>query len=210
MMLNLRPSYQENTPIPGPEIDVEVEVQCTFSLSRPLAYTRGSVIPCSITYFCRDFQALNLLCTPTSINVLLHREVKCSSLARSPWADGSSPSLNDVEESGRAVWWQVNDGSPRQDTRKFQGEIQLAKTLKPTSAICHFAVKYFVVVMPFEATGFFDSRRSTIDSSRSGDCHNFCKGSKTPLLCSPWLIIWILKNLVLLILWISLPACAGI
>ncbi|KAF8194357.1 hypothetical protein K438DRAFT_1827838 [Mycena galopus ATCC 62051] len=166
-------AYHENNPIPGPEIDVQgwhtcpaitakgtvfnnrtVEVQCLFSLSKPLSYTRGSAIPCSITYFCRDLQALNLLCTPTAIDVRLYREIKCSAL--NPLWGGylQSSDLDDIQENGRAVWWPVNDGHRLQDSRKFEGEIHLAKTLKPTSAICHFTLMYFVAVMPFKVTGF--------------------------------------------------------
>ncbi|KAJ7618927.1 hypothetical protein DFH06DRAFT_1304647 [Mycena polygramma] len=172
-------AYQQNMPIPGPESDAQgwqtfpvvtvkgtvfnnrpVEVQCLFSLCKPvwvvvcatgtltfsqLSYTRGSVIPCSATYFCRDLQALNLLCTPASIDVRLHRQVKCTSITP------GGRDVDDMEESGRAVWWPVTDA---QDNRSFSGEIHLAKTLKPTSAISAFALKYFVVVMPFLATGF--------------------------------------------------------
>ncbi|KAJ6453212.1 hypothetical protein C8R47DRAFT_261805 [Mycena vitilis] len=180
-------AYQQNTPPPGPESDAQgwqtfppvtvkgtvfnnrtVEVQCLFSLCKPvrvfvcatgrltffqLAYTRGSVIPCSVTYFCSDLQALNLLCTPTSIDVRLHRQVRCTSIT--PGGRG----VDDMEESGRAVWWPVNDA---RDGRSFSGEIHLAKTLKPTSAISAFALKYFVVVMPFQATGFSSSTTESL------------------------------------------------
>jgi hypothetical protein len=122
-----------------------------------------------MTYFCRDSQALNLLCTPASINVRLHRQVKCTS--PSPYGSNDfAPGMEDVEDTGRAVWWPIDNEPRSQDTRKFQGEIHLAKTLKPTSAISHFTLKvsisrkenylahnwnqYFVIVMPFDATGF--------------------------------------------------------
>ncbi|KAJ6455452.1 hypothetical protein C8R45DRAFT_1036382, partial [Mycena sanguinolenta] len=169
-------AYRENTPILGPEIDPRgwhtcpdvvvrgvvfnnrtVEVQCVFSLSKPLSYTRGSVIPCSISYFCKDVQALNLLCTPTSTDVRLFREVKCSPL--NPWHDRAllHTGNNDVQETSRAVWWPVHSGNRRQDSRTFEGEIHLDKTLKPSSSISHFTLMYFVVVMPFEVTGFASS-----------------------------------------------------
>ncbi|KAJ7366255.1 hypothetical protein DFH08DRAFT_728184 [Mycena albidolilacea] len=168
-------AYQENTPIPGPEIDAEgwhtcpavtvkgtvfnnrtAEVQCVFSLSKPLSYTRGGVIPCSIDFFCRDLQALNLLCTPISIDVRLYREVKCSS--SSPWLN-SNPSrpIEDFEENSRAVWWQASAEHQGQGSRRFEGEIHLARTLKPTSLISHFTLTYFVLVMPFEVTGFLSA-----------------------------------------------------
>ncbi|KAJ7726539.1 hypothetical protein B0H16DRAFT_1592562 [Mycena metata] len=171
-------AYQENMHIPGPDIDGDgwetlpavtvkgtvfndraIEVQCVLSLSKPLSYTRGSSIPCSITYLCRDPQALNLLCTPRSIDVRLQRQVNYhTSLSRTgSWAGEAAPfrSASENEDSGRAVWWQVDNG-PRHGefVKTFHGEIWLAKTLKPTSAISHFAVTYFVVAMPFEVTGF--------------------------------------------------------
>jgi hypothetical protein len=78
--------------------------------------------------------------------------------------------MEDVEDTGLAIWWPIDNEPRSQDTRKFQGEIHLAKTLKPTSAISHFTLKvsisrkenylahnwnqYFVIVMPFDATGF--------------------------------------------------------
>ncbi|KAJ7512871.1 hypothetical protein B0H11DRAFT_1947754 [Mycena galericulata] len=163
-------AYQENAPIPGPEIDQDgwhtcppvilkgtvfndrkVEVQCVLSLSKPLSYTRGSVIPCSIIYTCRDVQALNLLCTPSATNVCLHRQVKCRSLSL---RIGSSLAVDDVEEISRAVWWPARSGPQYQDSRKFEGEIHLPKHLKPTSAISHFTLQYFVVILPIKVTGF--------------------------------------------------------
>ncbi|KAJ6584344.1 hypothetical protein B0H19DRAFT_1318192 [Mycena capillaripes] len=80
----------------------------------------------------------------------LHRQLKCTSI------NPGSRGVDDVEESSRAVWWPASNGSQRQDSRTFSGEIRLAKTLKPTSAISHFTLKnqYFVVLLPFEVTGF--------------------------------------------------------
>ncbi|KAJ7667124.1 hypothetical protein B0H17DRAFT_1251884 [Mycena rosella] len=163
-------AYQENMPIPGPEIDADgwytcpmvtlkgtvfsnrkVEVRCILSLAKPLSYTRGSAIPCSLIYFCQDLQALNLLCTPTTVNLRLHRQVKCRLLSLgTPY----TLTTDAIEESGRAVWWPANTGPPRQDGRRFDGEIHLPKGLKPTSTISHFTLKYFVVMLPFDVTGF--------------------------------------------------------
>ncbi|KAJ7162909.1 hypothetical protein C8R46DRAFT_330951 [Mycena filopes] len=173
-------AYQENTPLPGPETDREgwqtlpmvtlrgtvfndrsIEVQCVFSLSKPLSYTRGSIIPCSITYLCRDLQALNLLCTPRTIDVRLRRQVNyhTSLSPAGTWGGDSAPvrSVSDVEDSGRGIWWQVDNKPRRQGSAfvtQFEGEIRLAKSLKPTSVISHFSLTYFVVVMPFTVTGF--------------------------------------------------------
>ncbi|KAJ7485705.1 hypothetical protein FB451DRAFT_1230810 [Mycena latifolia] len=164
-------AYQENIPIPGPEIDRDgwytcpmvnvtgivfnirrVEVKCVLSLAKPLSYTRGSVIPCSLVYYCSDLQAFNLLCTPCAINIRLHRQVKCRLISGGLQND-LAPPTDDIE-SGRAVWWPVDHGPRRPDSRKFDGEIHLPKNLKPTSAISHFTLKYFVTMLPFEVTGF--------------------------------------------------------
>ncbi|KAJ7104416.1 hypothetical protein B0H15DRAFT_896895 [Mycena belliarum] len=167
-------AYRNNISIPGPEIDRDgwhtcptvnskgtifnirkVEVQCSLSLAKPLAYTRGSVIPCSLTIFCQDQQVLNLLGSPSTLNVRLCRQVKCKST--SPAARTSNPlrfTADDVEESGRAIWWPKDDETGHPESRRFEGEIKLAKNLKPTSAISHFSLTYFVVMLPFEVTGF--------------------------------------------------------
>ncbi|KAJ7634984.1 hypothetical protein FB45DRAFT_790452 [Roridomyces roridus] len=163
-------AYQENTPIPGPEIDLDgwythptvrmkgtvfnnrkVEIHCAFSLAKPLCYTRGSVIPCSVMYFCQDSQALNLLCTPSTINVSLHRRIKCLSL-------GDASVVDDVEEIAQAVWWPAANGlAQRPGTLRFDGEIPLTKNLKPSALISQFCLKYFVVMSQFNVTGFSPS-----------------------------------------------------
>ncbi|KAJ7778581.1 hypothetical protein DFH07DRAFT_876169 [Mycena maculata] len=163
-------AYQENVPIPGPEIDMDgwhscppvilkgkvfnnrrVEVQCVLSLAKPLSYTRGTVVPCYLNYFCPDLQALNLLCTPSAINVCLRRQVKCRSIST---ASGHSIATDDAEEICRAVWSPVKEEARRQETRRFEGEIHLPKSMKPSSAISHFTLKYFVIILPFKVTGF--------------------------------------------------------
>ncbi|KAJ7126754.1 hypothetical protein C8R44DRAFT_617260 [Mycena epipterygia] len=165
-------AYRQNGPIPGPDVDPEgwhtlktasimgtvfntrrVTIQCVLSLAKPLSYTRGSVIPCSLTYLCDDFQALNLVCTPATINLRLHRQVifrqapvAAEFSARATFAD--SPL-----EISRAVWWPVDDGRGSGSCR-FDGEIHLPKSLKPSSTVSHFSVSYSVVMLPFRVTGF--------------------------------------------------------
>ncbi|KAJ7244041.1 hypothetical protein C8J57DRAFT_1365286 [Mycena rebaudengoi] len=183
-------AYQENSPIPGPEIDPEgwhsfpmttligtvfnnrtVEVQCLLSLAKPLSYTRGSTIPCSMTYFCRDSQALNLICTPASTNVRLRRHINCQTLPlghpskhffRQPKHHYTTSGNSHSQENGKAVWWPAKEGPPSHNSRKFEGEIQLAKQLKPTSVISHFSLRYFVEMLPPEVTGFSPSNKQPL------------------------------------------------
>ncbi|KAJ6570979.1 hypothetical protein DFH09DRAFT_1153490 [Mycena vulgaris] len=187
-------AYQENIPVPGPETDADgwhtcsmatikgtvfnnrqIEVQCVLSLSKPLSYTRGSVIPCSLKYVCHDLQALNLLCTPSASNVRLHRHVKCSLLGgRTVYTH----TPHDLEESGRAVWWPANNAQRRQDSRTFEGEIHLAKNLKPTSVISHFTLKYFVVILPFDVAGFSSAAAQPLLQQEVEIATVFAKGPK--------------------------------
>ncbi|KAF7374624.1 hypothetical protein MSAN_00347200 [Mycena sanguinolenta] len=171
---NRQLAYRQNGPIPGPDLDSEgwytlptatilgtvfnarrVKIQCALSLAKPLSYTRGSVIPLSITYLSNDFQALNLVCTPTTTKVCLHRKIRYS---EGPSAaeycvrhDDTPPDF--VLEICQAVWWPVDDGQGN-GTSRFDGELHLPKGLKPSSNISHFSINYSVVMLPFQVTGF--------------------------------------------------------
>ncbi|KAJ7170926.1 hypothetical protein C8R43DRAFT_71609 [Mycena crocata] len=165
-------AYRQNGPIPGPDADPEgwftirtatingtvfnarnVKIQCILSLAKPLSYTRGSVIPCSLTYLCEDSQALNLLCTPATTNVCLHRQVTFQQAPAAAEYAARDTVADAVLEISRTVWWPVDDG--RGDgTRRFDGEIHLPKSLKPSSTVSHFRIAYFVTMLPFQVTGF--------------------------------------------------------
>ncbi|KAJ6520896.1 hypothetical protein DFH09DRAFT_1331546 [Mycena vulgaris] len=148
-------AYRQNGPVPGPDMDPggwhtlpptvitgtvfntrRVKMQCVLSLAKPLSFTRGSVIPCSLTYLCDDSQALNLICTPATTNVCLHRQV---TFRQAPVA--AEYCVRDTIDDG------VLEISPRR-------LIHLPKSLKPSSAVSHFSVSYFVVMLPFQVTGF--------------------------------------------------------
>jgi len=55
---------------------------------------------------------------------------------------------------GKAVWWPSTDTRSDQNTRHLEGEIKLAKDLRPTSEMGHFSISYAVVLCPFTAAGF--------------------------------------------------------
>ncbi|CAK5269750.1 unnamed protein product [Mycena citricolor] len=172
-------AYRQNGPLPGPDLDPDgwytlplatvagtifgarkVDMQCSLSLANPLSYTRGSVIPCSVTFFCDDPQAMNLLCTPAVMNVYLHRRfkyMKAPAVAEYTTREASSDSS--VLEVSRAVWWPVGDAHA--GTCRLDGEIHLPKTLKPSSSISHFNLEYHVVMLPFKAPGFVHNQMKT-------------------------------------------------
>ncbi|KAJ7814615.1 hypothetical protein B0H14DRAFT_2849950 [Mycena olivaceomarginata] len=147
-----------NGPIPGPDLDPEgwhtlrtASVAGTVFNARrvkySLSYTRGSVIPLSLTYLCNDSQALK---------TRLHtRHNQCAPTAAEYYArnwSGDVP-LDPVLEIYRAVWWPVDDGLGSGSSR-FDGEIHLPKSLKPSSNIPNFSIDYAVVMLPFHVTGF--------------------------------------------------------
>ncbi|KIY51797.1 hypothetical protein FISHEDRAFT_36554 [Fistulina hepatica ATCC 64428] len=170
-------SYQQGTPIPGPQFDPEgwhicpsvvsrgcvfksrhIEVRCTLALALPLAYTRGSVIPCRLQIEGQDPQSLDLLSTPSAIVLCLQRRVHTQTAPSPlPFRDILSASCEDV---GRAVWWPVNQSChgehayDRHFVREFEGEISLSKDLKPSAAIGPFSLSYEVVLKPFDTAGF--------------------------------------------------------
>ncbi|PFH53152.1 hypothetical protein AMATHDRAFT_55616 [Amanita thiersii Skay4041] len=160
-------AYQQGTPLPGPLDDPEgwkilrpvsargimfksrkVEVRCTFSLAKPLSYTRGSVLPCRITLEGNDVATLDAFSMPSSIAVVLRRRVR--------WYHQTSSARQDVawndsvEDVGTAVWWPSGDGRTDRFTRHLEGEIRLAKDLRPTSAMGHYSLSYSVVLCPFD------------------------------------------------------------
>ncbi|KAF9524862.1 hypothetical protein CPB83DRAFT_773149 [Crepidotus variabilis] len=166
-------AYTQFLPIPGPSTDPEgwkmlrpvavrgtmfrthrVEAKATLSLAKPLCYARGTVVPLSLTLESRDSQAMDLLSAPSAVSVTLRRRVRffnktCSSRQDVAWNES-------VEDVGKAVWWPSTSQDARSDatTRHLEGEIRLAKDLRPTSEMGHFSISYAVVLSPFTATGF--------------------------------------------------------
>jgi len=160
-------AYQEGTPLPGPSCDPDgwktlqpliargtmfksrqVEVRCTLSLAKPLSYGRGGVLPCSLILESRDKSALDAFSMPSSIVVVLRRRVRyyhANSSARQGVA-WNEP----VEDVGSAVWWPSPDNGTNHFSRHMEGEIRLAKDLRPTSAMGHFSLSYSVVLCPFD------------------------------------------------------------
>ncbi|KAF7312490.1 hypothetical protein MIND_00262700 [Mycena indigotica] len=169
-------AYRQNGPLPGPDLDPEgwytlpptcisgkvfgnrrVVIQSVLSLAKPLSYTRGSVIPLSIIFACEDSQALNLVCTSRTINLILQRYTAFShGPAGAEFAREDIVHLPDGPRAldiNHAVWWSVPVADSTQ-TCRFDGELHLPKSLKPSSSVSHFSISYRVVLRPFQVTGF--------------------------------------------------------
>ncbi|KAG7451337.1 uncharacterized protein BT62DRAFT_927015 [Guyanagaster necrorhizus] len=158
-------SYSENLPLMGPDVDPEgwrthdpvvirgimfktrpVQIECTISFSKPLSYTRGSVIPCMMRLEGSDESALDALSAPSSIAVSLRRQVRYSSKGL------SSKQKEQFEDVGIAVWWSTAGSTSHR--RCLEGEIRLAKDLKASSDVGHFCISYHIVLNPFDVAGF--------------------------------------------------------
>jgi hypothetical protein len=159
-------AYQQGVPIPGPEVDPHgwkvlvpckakgtvlrnhpVDVQCSLALARPLCYTRGSVIPCSLTVSSRDPQALDMITASDCINVTLQRRVGYScalGLEKKKVAEQES-----YRDFSRAVWWPSATMQSDPYNRHLDGEIRIPKDSRPTSLMDHFSISYSVVVHSF-------------------------------------------------------------
>ncbi|KAF7316705.1 hypothetical protein HMN09_00403600 [Mycena chlorophos] len=178
-------AYRQNGPVPGPDMDPNgwqqlsavsisgkifnnrrLTMSAVLSLAKPLSYTRGSVIPLSIAFSCGDTQALNLVCTPTTINVVLQRSTSFSPpRAGAEFPRGEIPHIPNgsrVIDINRAVWWPVAVEDAAHN-RRFDGELHLPKTLKPSSSVPHFNLSYRIVLFPcLPVTGFVsDSSKAT-------------------------------------------------
>ncbi|KAF9478874.1 hypothetical protein BDN70DRAFT_933059 [Pholiota conissans] len=173
-----RLAYQEGTKLLGPHVDTEgwhsqdpvqvqgrifdnrpVNVACKLYISKPLSYTRGSVIPLYLHLESDDQEALDLLSSPKGIAVHLRRHVNFGILEKKANAKVISYQST-VEDSLPAVWWPSieENNPPASDRRRYvNGELHLKVGLKPSSDMPLLHVEYFVVVLPFKTTGFVHS-----------------------------------------------------
>jgi hypothetical protein len=133
-----------------------VQMECTLFLSKPLSYTRSTVIPLYLRLSSSDSQALDLLSSPKAITCHLRRRLKLRGLKDS--LIDASVWRENAEYSQPAVWWNdKDDGSDekaREGTKYLSGELHLVRNLKPTSAVPSFRIDYSVVLLPFKIAGF--------------------------------------------------------
>ncbi|KJA16445.1 hypothetical protein HYPSUDRAFT_207041 [Hypholoma sublateritium FD-334 SS-4] len=177
-------AYQEGKPLTGPTLNEDewhpqgptmiqsqsldgslISINCTLYLSKPLAYTRSTVIPLCIKLECGDAPTLKLLTSPKGINVSLRRSVKCGIPEKK--ANAKVVVYKEViDDSIPAVWWPSTLGADEarsQDGVRFvNGEIHLKSDLKPTSDMPLLQVQYSVVLLPFTVPGFTHSETGPI------------------------------------------------
>ncbi|KAJ7592897.1 hypothetical protein C8J56DRAFT_1045349 [Mycena floridula] len=211
-------AYQEHSPLLGPDADPEgwtspqhiivrgtifssrnIQLSCKLCLATPLAYTRGTAIPLSLSIRSTDRQGLDLLSNPKAIKVKLSRALDLHdqrSHHLNSTARGDVKALNswthtlpkhDITDIGLANWWPSEEGAQANDDdeRIFSGEILLPKALKPSCAISHLKLYYTVSLMPFEVVGFVSSATTTpLLEQRVEIVTTFAKGPR-PLVYSP-------------------------
>ncbi|KAJ8494406.1 hypothetical protein ONZ45_g13242 [Pleurotus djamor] len=190
-------AYEQNCPsLPGPEADPEgwlsmptipvrgmvfnsrhLEARCTIAIAKPLCFTRGSVIPLSLSMDSMDVQALDLLAQSKSIVVCLRRRVKYYNTP-SPLNRPEVSWKETVEDVGRAVWWPSLNGRGDDFIRYLDGEIKLAKDLKPSCSIAHFSVSYSVDICPFDSPGFSSSHTERLHSQVVDIATMYARGPK--------------------------------
>lgn len=101
-----------------------------------LCYTRGSVIPCSLSISCRDAQGLDLLSMPRAIDIRLERHISMDFDAGRQYSYGLAYETATLDVQS-AVWWPMSSGA---NNRLLMGEIHLARDLKPSCQVGSFVL----------------------------------------------------------------------
>ena len=94
-----------------------------------------------MTIVSSDTQALDILSSPTSVQLHLVRSMATGSDAT---GDANLPrrSTNFFKESaGQASFWPCNEGAEMENERTLEGELQIGKTLKPSFVFPRFAIR---------------------------------------------------------------------
>lgn len=146
-----------------------------MSIAQPTCYTRGSVIPCYMTLEGSESPVLDVLSAPSSIVVCLRRRVRFYNKSSSSRRDVAWNET--VEDVGTAIWWPSSNARSDSLTRHLEGEIRLAKDLRPTSEMGHFSISYAVVLCPFEAANY-TSEASVLLSEQVEIATMYAKGPR--------------------------------
>jgi len=165
-------AYSEGSSLVGPEGDPEgwkvlpeikikgtlfnikkVEVNCMLAVATPLSYAVGSAIPLMITLFGDDTHALDVLASPSAIQLRLRRGMATGFEA----TDDNGARRTDnyfVEECGAAYFWPSLEGEAVSNKRVLQGELEVAKSLKPSFKFPKLTIRYSLDLLEFKAAGF--------------------------------------------------------
>ncbi|THH15557.1 hypothetical protein EW146_g4933 [Bondarzewia mesenterica] len=165
-------AYCEGTPLPGPEADPDgwkvyppilvtgtlfntrsPEVQCTLAIATPFTYASNSPIPLLLTLKSADTQALDLLASKPSLELV--RTVALGSGA----TDDAGPRRSNNTFTGtvaRAVFF-PQDNDSEMDERVLQGELHVPKGLKPSFTFPRLSLRYTLSFFPPRVAGFVPS-----------------------------------------------------
>jgi hypothetical protein len=95
-----------------------------------------------------DAQALDLLSSPRAIVVRLQRRVAYNTDEATHRTDAAGKRWHAaVDYPGTAVFWPGPTGDEG-NCRRLDGEIQLSKHLKPSSAMMHFSITVSIFFRP--------------------------------------------------------------
>jgi hypothetical protein len=165
-------AYSERSPLIGPEGDPEgwkvlpnikikgtlfttkeVDLDCTLAVAAPLSYAIGSPIPLMITLSGEDPQALDVLANGSRIQLRLRRSMATGMEA----ADDNGARRTDnyfLQDSGTAYFWPSREGAEEPNKRVLQGELEVAKALKPSFKFPQVTIRYSLELVGFTAAGF--------------------------------------------------------
>jgi hypothetical protein len=165
-----RVSDTEGQPLVGPEGDPEgwhslqclettgrlfdnrgVEVTCILSLSKPLTYARGSIIPYHVTLRSTDIQALDLFSSPSSICTFLEQETVLGSDGSVGGVKSGANSISDVAGTGKS--WASKEGAVADGVRHLHGEIRIRRDARMSSDFPALPIRHTVHLV-LQAPGF--------------------------------------------------------
>ncbi|EJD00886.1 uncharacterized protein FOMMEDRAFT_147591 [Fomitiporia mediterranea MF3/22] len=172
-----RLAYQNKTPVPShvddppgwmlyPGVQVngvlqrsQITFSCMLALASPLSYTRGSFIPCALVIESNDHKVLEAMSSPSAVRVVLRRRLILYSKL------GGELALDEQENIIAKASWIPEHTSAREQSifsRILQGEISIPPNAAPSFDFGRLAMKYDVIIFPFEIPGFTSIENSPL------------------------------------------------
>ncbi|ELU40112.1 hypothetical protein AG1IA_05858 [Rhizoctonia solani AG-1 IA] len=168
-------AYHQGTAPPGPEDDPDGWKQCKtinakgaifgnreVNMTYRTIYPRGGTIFYRIEVSGGDSQALDLLSSPSSIVVLLTREVQCKRFKETS-PRGVDDHDADVRAIAQGVTWTLAGLPGDNDTRFLEGEITVPPGTDSSVAVTPVQLNYSVTFV-VTAAGFSPHNRSDVIS----------------------------------------------
>ncbi|KAJ7596541.1 hypothetical protein C8J56DRAFT_849981 [Mycena floridula] len=165
-------AYRTGTPLLGPEDDPdgwsvllpvkmkgmlfstrEIQVQCTLAIATPTVYAVKSPLPILVTFTSDDEQALDIIATPSAIQLFLVRGLATGSDAAEDDVARRSNTIFTLRVA-RAFFWPLNSEPGK---RSFAGEIDIKASTKPSFKFSRISIRYSLDLFASEAPGFVPS-----------------------------------------------------